>query len=78
MADTDRHDTPAAAPKDETRGEARRNLNRTVAQRQKLLLAGIGGVALISGLSAITARGTSPWSLFGSGTTAASATAGCL
>ncbi|NNC53463.1 MAG: conjugal transfer protein TraB, partial [Erythrobacter sp.] len=49
MADTDRHDTPAAAPKDETRGEARRNLNRTVAQRQKLLLAGIGGVALISG-----------------------------
>ena len=25
MADTDRHDTPAAAPKDETRGEARRD-----------------------------------------------------
>ena len=49
MADTDTSYTPAAAPKDETRGEARRDLNRTVAQRQKLLLAGIGGVALIAG-----------------------------
>jgi conjugal transfer pilus assembly protein TraB len=49
MADPDTRDTPAAAPKDETRGEARRNLNRTVAQKQKLLLAGIGGVALIAG-----------------------------
>ena len=49
MADPDTRDTPAPAPKDETRGEARRNLNRTVAQRQKLLLAGIGGVALIAG-----------------------------
>ena len=49
MADPDTSYTPAAAPKDETRGEARRDLNRTVAQRQKLLLAGIGGVALIAG-----------------------------
>ena len=49
MAETDRRDTPPAAPRDETRGDARRNLNRTVAQRQKLLLAGIGGVALIAG-----------------------------
>ena len=30
-------------------GEARRTLNKTVAQRQKLLLAGIGGIALLGG-----------------------------
>ena len=43
--------TAASTPRPETdaRAEGRRMLNRTVAQRQKLLLAGIGAVALIGG-----------------------------
>ena len=49
MADTDTRAAPAEQPRDESRSEARRDLNKTVAQRQKLLLAGIGGVALIAG-----------------------------
>ena len=49
MADTDTRAAPAEQPLDESRSEARRDLNKTVAQRQKLLLAGIGGVALIAG-----------------------------
>ena len=49
MADTDTRAAPTEQPRDESRSEARRDLNKTVAQRQKLLLAGIGGVALIAG-----------------------------
>ncbi|MBY8335608.1 TraB/VirB10 family protein [Alteriqipengyuania sp. NZ-12B] len=49
MADTDTGAATAEQPRDESRSEARRDLNKTVAQRQKLLLAGIGGVALIAG-----------------------------
>ena len=40
--------TPSA-PQSDAHAEGRRTLNRTVAQRQKLLLAGIGAVALIGG-----------------------------
>ena len=40
-------DTPK--PQADAHAEGRRTLNRTVAQRQKLLLAGIGAVALIGG-----------------------------
>ena len=49
MADTDTRAAPTEQPRDESRSEAWRDLNKTVAQRQKLLLAGIGGVALIAG-----------------------------
>ena len=35
--------------KDSGRKDTRRNLNANIAQRQKLLLAGIGGVTLLAG-----------------------------
>ena len=41
--------TTPTAPQSDAHAEGRRTLNRTVAQRQKLLLAGIGAVALIGG-----------------------------
>lgn len=49
MAETETRTATVEQPRDERRSEARRDLNKTVAQRQKLLLAGIGGVALIAG-----------------------------
>ena len=48
MANT-KPSTPKHTPSDSSGGDKRRNLNSTIAQRQKLLLAGIGGVALIAG-----------------------------
>jgi len=38
-----------AGPRDSGSKDTRRNLNANIAQRQKLLLAGIGGVALLAG-----------------------------
>jgi conjugal transfer pilus assembly protein TraB len=46
MADQDQATTEQPA-RGSDKGNARRNLNQTIAQRQKLLLAGIGGIALI-------------------------------
>ncbi|MDG6079897.1 conjugal transfer protein TraB [Erythrobacter litoralis] len=48
MADQDQATTEQPA-RGSDKGNARRNLNQTIAQRQKLLLAGIGGIALIGG-----------------------------
>ena len=42
-------ETRPTEPKDTGRKDTRRNLNANIAQRQKLLLAGIGGVALLAG-----------------------------
>ena len=53
MAEADdtrgKSETRPTEPKDAGRKDSRRNLNANIAQRQKLLLAGIGGVALLAG-----------------------------
>ena len=53
MAEADdtkgKSDTRPTEPKDAGRKDSRRNLNANIAHRQKLLLAGIGGVALLAG-----------------------------
>ena len=53
MADADdtkgKSENRPSGPKDTGHKDIRRNLNANIAQRQKLLLAGIGGVALLAG-----------------------------
>ncbi|MCB2078998.1 MAG: conjugal transfer protein TraB, partial [Novosphingobium sp.] len=53
MAEADdakgKSETQPSERKDAGRKDTRRNLNANIAQRQKLLLAGIGGVALLAG-----------------------------